>query len=134
MTFQKIQNREQKSEFGERRRQAPTPVVSSAFRFLILEQPVEEITDSAERSVVIPVMAIVMPVRVVTIGVTVNMSVRIYAPITVSYPGITIYGPVSPIDAVIRLLYLVRVIIIIPLRVGWNDGRRDCRKHKGADQ
>jgi hypothetical protein len=81
----------------------------------------------------IPMMAVVMPVRVVTIGVTVNISVRIYAPIAVSCPGITIHGPVSPIDAVIRLLRLVRVIII-PLRVGWNDSRRDCRKHKDADQ
>jgi hypothetical protein len=78
-------------------------------------------------------MAVVMPVRIIAIGMTVNMSVRIYVPITVSCPGITIHGPVSPIDAVIRLLRLVRVIII-HLRVGWNDGRRDCRKHKGADQ
>jgi hypothetical protein len=74
-----------------------------------------------------------MPVRVIAIGITVNISVRIYVPITVSCPGITIHRPVSPIDAVIRLLRLVRVIII-HLRVGWNDGRRDCRKHKDADQ
>ena len=78
-------------------------------------------------------MAVVMPIRGVAIGITVNMSVRIYAPITVSCPGVTIYGPVPPIDAIIRLLYLVRVIII-PLRVGWNDGHRYCRKHKDAHQ
>jgi hypothetical protein len=78
-------------------------------------------------------MPVVMPVRVVAIGIIVNMSVRIYAPITVPYPGITIYAPVPPIDAVIRLLHLVRVIIIA-LRVGWNDGCRYRRKHKGANQ
>jgi hypothetical protein len=110
----------------------PLPLFHPCFASLILEQPVEEITDPAEGSVVIPMMAVVMPVRIIAIGMTVNISVRIYAPITVSCPGITIHGPVSPIDAVIRLLRLVRVII--HLRVGWNDGRRDCSKHKGADQ
>jgi hypothetical protein len=78
-------------------------------------------------------MPVMMPVWIVAIWIIVNISIRIYAPITVSCPGITIYAPVSPINAVIRLLHLIR-IIIIPLRVGWNNGRRYRRKHKGAHQ
>ena len=112
----------------------PLPLSHSRFASLILEQPVEEPANLTEGSVVIPVMPVVMPVRVVAVRIIVNMSVRIYAPITVPYPGITIYAPVSPIDAVMRLLHLVRIIIIIPLRVCWNDGRRYCRKHKDAYQ
>jgi hypothetical protein len=109
------------------------------FDSLILEQPVEEPPNSMEGSV-IPVRPVVITVRVVAIRITVAISVRIYDPITVSSPGITIYVIVSPIiAAVIGLLHLIRVIIhllrvVIPLRLGWNDGRHHRRKHKGANQ
>jgi hypothetical protein len=71
---------------------------------------------------VIPVMPVVMPVRIVAVRIIVNISVRIYDPITVSYPGITIHAPVPPIDAVIRLFHLVGVIVV-HLRVGRNGAR-----------
>jgi hypothetical protein len=86
-----------------------------------------------------PVVIIVPVVAIrITVAISVAITVRIYGPITVSSPGIAIYVIVPPIiAAVIRLLHLViipLVRVIIPLRLGWNDGRHHRRKHKGANQ